>query len=461
MSLLKAERVWAAPPGGEPVVRDFSIEISAGEWVALSGPNGGGKTTLALALAGLRPLARGRIELESGTAGSPLDRRQIAVILQDPSAQLFTGTVRDELGWTALNLGFGADQVADEVKRWAQRLGLERDLSADPRTLSAGRQQLVLLGSAMVSAPRLLIADEPGAHLDDDARARVLAAIRAELARGLSVLWLTQSQRELEAADRRLWIGAEAPDRAPLDPCAGGGTPAAVDARSVVSEERSPQSPGVARVRIEPRAPASGPAIRLEHAAEFELPARGVVALLGPNAAGKSVLLAALAGLESQPQVEVDWSGPMPAPALLVSQYPERQLFQERVADELSFAAVSRGLERGATLERAARALERLDLAPGMLDRRCWDLSSGERRLIEVVAGLIAPARLLALDEPTAGLDPRRRAALAGLVRERAREGPVVLASQDLEWAEGLSTRIVWLGQGAEKGLPSLSKKTD
>jgi ABC-type multidrug transport system ATPase subunit len=96
-----------------------------------------------------------------------------------------------------------------------------------------------------------------------------------------------------------------------------------------------------------------------------------------------------------------------------------------------------------------------------MLDRRCWDLSSGERRLIEVVAGLIAPARLLALDEPTAGLDPKRRAALAGLVRERALEGPVVLASQDLEWAERLSSRLVWLGQGAEKGLPSLSKKTD
>jgi energy-coupling factor transport system ATP-binding protein len=461
MSLLKAEGVWAAPPGGEPVVRDFSIELRAGEWVALSGPNGGGKTTLALALAGLRPLVRGRIELQSGTPGSPLDRRQIAVILQDPSAQLFTGTVRDELGWTALNLGFGADPVAAEVRRWAQRLGLERDLSADPRTLSAGRQQLVLLGSAMVSAPRLLIADEPGAHLDEDTRARVLGAIRAELARGLSVLWLTQSQRELEAADRRLWIGAGPPARASVSPDAGSDSPAVSGSRHAGSEERSPGPPGWARVRIEPRAPASGPAIRLERAAEFELPARGVVALLGPNAAGKSVLLAALAGLESQAQVQLEWSGPAAAPALLVSQYPERQLFQERVADELSFAAVSRGLDRGATLARAGRALERLGLAPGMLDRRCWDLSSGERRLIEVVAGLIAPARLLALDEPTAGLDPRRRAALAGLVRERAREGPVVLASQDLDWAEGLSTRIVWLGQGAEKGLPSLSKKTD
>jgi energy-coupling factor transport system ATP-binding protein len=461
MSLLKAEGVWAAPPGGEPVVRDFSIELIAGEWVALSGPNGGGKTTLALALAGLRPLARGRIELASGTAGSPLDRRQIAVILQDPSAQLFTGSVRDEMGWTALNLGVGADQVAGAVRRWAQRLGLERDLSADPRTLSAGRQQLVLLGSAMVSAPRLLIADEPGAHLDEDARTRVLGAIRAELARGLSVLWLTQSQRELEAADRRLWIGADPPSRASIDPGAGVGSPAAAQARNAGAAEQRPESSSLARVRIEPRAPASGPAIRLDRAAEFELPARGVVALLGPNAAGKSVLLAALAGLETQAQVQLDWSGPSAAAALLVSQYPERQLFQERVADELSFAAVSRGLDRGATLDRACRALERLGLGSGMLDRRCWDLSSGERRLIEVVAGLIAPARLLALDEPTAGLDPKRRAALADLVRERALEGPVVLASQDLEWAERLSTRIVWLGQGTEKGLPSLSKKTD
>jgi energy-coupling factor transport system ATP-binding protein len=450
MSLLSALGLWAAPPGGEAVVRDFSLEIGRGEWLALSGPNGGGKTTLALALAGLRPIQKGRVTLDRALSAGPRDQRGIAVILQDPSAQLFSSTVAEELGYTARNLGAEPGAVARDVARWAARLGLEEDLSSDPRTLSAGRQQLVLLAAALVSDPRLLIADEPGAHLDAGARARVLEAVRAEVARGLAVLWLTQDAREIEAADRLIWIG-ERPLRSPMSAAA---KPAAVAPATL-------QGGDLARVRIRPRAEERGPSVRCEAAIEFGLPQTGVVALLGPNAAGKSVLLNALAGLEPAGQIEVDWRRAEGPPPILVSQYPERQLFQELVRDELAYAAVSRGIARPVALERATECLGRLDFGREMLDRRCWDLSSGERRLIEVVAGLIAPARLLALDEPSAGLDPRRREALASLIRERASSGPVALASQDRDWAAPLAASVLTLGQGAEKCLPSLSKKTD
>jgi ABC-type multidrug transport system ATPase subunit len=69
-----------------------------------------------------------------------------------------------------------------------------------------------------------------------------------------------------------------------------------------------------------------------------------------------------------------------------------------------------------------------------MLARRTWTLSTGEKRLVEVIGALIAPASLVLLDEPTAGLDPERREALAGLVALRAGIDPVLIASQDLEW---------------------------
>ena len=446
MNALSAERLWVAPPGAEPVVRDFSLEIGFGEWVALSGPNGGGKSTLALALAGLRPLARGSVTLAPRVAANSRDRRRVAVILQDPSAQLFAGSVREEIAWTALNLGVPEREAVERAERWARRLGLERDLGLEPGALSAGRQQLVLIAAALASEPLLLIADEPGAHLDDRSRERVLEAVREEVARGLSVLWLTQSEREMGAADRRLWIGAPL---AAAQSEAGGGP-----------ERRGPQG-STARMRVSLSAPERGPSIRLLAPLEITIPERGVLALLGPNAAGKSVLLSALTGLEAQPQVEVAWESDAGAPPLLVSQYPERQLFQEKVADELAYAAVSRGLSRAEVLDRAMLACQRLGLGPGILERRCWDLSSGERRLIEVVAGLIAPARLLALDEPTAGLDPGRREALASLVRERALQGPVVVAGQDPDWAQRLGAGMVRMGNEAEKGLPSISKKTD
>jgi energy-coupling factor transporter ATP-binding protein EcfA2 len=201
--------------------------------------------------------------------------------------------------------------------------------------------------------------------------------------------------------------------------------------------------------------------VRICEPLEFEIPSRGTLVFLGPNAAGKSVLLGSICGLWPHGQVETSWRGALGAPPLLVSQYPETQLFQELVRDELAFAAVSRGVPRAAALDRGLDALERLGFGVRDLERRCWDLSSGERRLIEVVAGLIAPSRLLALDEPSGGLDPARRAALADLIRERADSGPVLVASQDPAWAESLQGEVRTLGQEAEKWLPSLSKKTD
>ena len=78
--------------------------------------------------------------------GAPGERRaRLAVILQDPSSQLLQPTVREELAFSALNLGHPPDGVASEVTRWSDRLGLAGDLERDPQQLSAGRQQLVLL----------------------------------------------------------------------------------------------------------------------------------------------------------------------------------------------------------------------------------------------------------------------------------------------------------------------------
>jgi energy-coupling factor transport system ATP-binding protein len=450
MSLLAASGIWAAPPGGEPVVRGISLEIGRGEWLALSGPNGGGKTTLALALAGLRPIQRGHITMDPALAEGPHDHRRVAVILQDPSAQLFASTVGEELGYTARNLSAESSAIDQGVERWAQRLGLGDDLASDPRSLSAGRQQLVLLAAALISRPLLLIADEPGAHLDDRSRERVLEAIRSEVSSGLAVIWLTQARREIEAADRLIWIGESLAQ----------GTGPEATSRAQAAASTLPGE-AAASVRIRPSSGQRGPLIRTEAAIEFSVASRGVLALLGPNAAGKSVLLGALAGLEETEQVQIRWRDSQGPPPLLVSQYPERQIFQELVRDELAYAAVSRGMDRAAVLAEAARCLERLGFRPGTLESRCWDLSSGERRLIEVLAGLIAPARLIALDEPTAGLDSARRAALAALIRERAARGRIVLASQDRPWAEGLAESILELGQGADKCLPSLSKKTD
>jgi energy-coupling factor transport system ATP-binding protein len=437
-TLLDARELEVTPPGADhPAVRGVSLAVREGEWLALAGDNGGGKTSLLLALAGLWPHSAGTLTLDGAPFGPGRRERSaggIAVVLQDPGSQLLQPSVGEELAFTARNLGAPEDQVAREVSRWAAALGLEEDLALDPATLSAGRQQLVLLGAALAARPRLLLADEPTAHLDAAARARVRAIVRERVAAGLAVVWATQDPEELAEAGRTLRVGE--------------GTFAPPAATGPGPRGRTGAAPAsVLTLDVEPATPAEGPRVRAPGPLRIPLAPGRVCALLGPNGAGKSVLLAAAAGLVRVPQVRVRWETTPPRAPILTLQYPELQVFEDTVADELVFAAVARGLARDVALSAAVNGLRSLGFdAERTLARRTWTLSTGEKRLVEVIGALIAPAGLVLLDEPTGGVDPSRREALAGLVRGRGARDPVLVASQDTGWVERVGASVFQLG---------------
>ena len=436
MSLL-ARDLSIAPPGApEPVVRGFSLRVEPGEWVALSGANGSGKTSVALGLAGLWPASAGEVTLAGEPIARARERGAVAAVLQEPASQLLEPTVAEELAFTARNLSVPGEEIAREMRRWAACFGLEPDLGLDPRTLSAGRQQLLLIAAALIPRPRFLVADEAGAHLDDAARGRVLEELRRAVGEGLGVLWVTQEASELASADRGVTLGASP--------------------RSVPPSPAPPAHPGAIglRLRVAPWDGAPGPHVNCARPLLIEAPATGVTALTGRNGAGKSVLLSAAAGLIRLAQVEVS-PGRLEPPPIYSAQYPELQMFEERVADEVAFAAVSRGASRPDALAEAAEAFGRLGL-PGQsfLGRRSFELSAGEKRLVQAVAALVAPASAVLLDEPTAGLDPGRRAALATLVSARAARCPVLVASQDAEWLGWVGAREQPVDHGPPSGRP-------
>jgi energy-coupling factor transporter ATP-binding protein EcfA2 len=436
--MLVAQDLWARPPGApDPVVRGVSLKVAPGEWVALAGPNGGGKTTLALALAGLLPPERGELSwrggrLDSARRGDPA--APVVTLLQDPSSQLFEATLAADLALTARHLGQDEAAIRAEVERLAARFGFEDELGEPPHALSAGRQQLALIAAALVARPALLVGDEPGAHLDPAARRSALDCVAEAVAAGLAVVWVTQDPEELARAHRVVVLGEEGPwDRAPA--AAAPGLPGASDAPELLRLEVA-ASPG-----------SGGPRVRTAERFAVSVPARGVVALHGPNAGGKSVLLHAAVGLAELQQVRVRWRDRSGPPPLLVSQYPERQIFEERVADEVVHAAVCRGRPRPEALEAARVGLLELGYEPeAFLARRTWSLSGGEKRMLAVLGGLIAPATLLALDEPTGGLDPRCRDSLAKLLSRRAMEGAILIATQDPGWAAGAGASLHGVG---------------
>jgi ATP-binding cassette, subfamily B, bacterial CvaB/MchF/RaxB len=180
-----AFRYGAADPC---VLENINLDIKPGEFVAITGPSGGGKTTLLKLLLGLHPATSGTIELDGHRANSELWRAwrtQIGVVAQDD--RLLSGTIADNIAFFDPDLDMAkvqsaamAARVRDDIMRSPmQYLGLVGDMGS---TLSGGQRQRVLLARALYRQPSMLFLDEGTANLDEATE----EAIADLIAKGLS-----------------------------------------------------------------------------------------------------------------------------------------------------------------------------------------------------------------------------------------------------------------------------------
>lgn len=180
--------------GADLVLDGVSLQVAAGEGVALLGANGAGKTTLTRLAMALRHPGAGRV-LTAGrdTAGrQPEDLADVAgYLFQHPEAQLFARTVHAEVAFGPERLGWHPVRIVTAVEGVLSELGLESLAARHPYDLPGPTRRLVALAAALVAAPRLLILDEPTAGLDRAARARVAEAVLARRAAGTAVLAVT------------------------------------------------------------------------------------------------------------------------------------------------------------------------------------------------------------------------------------------------------------------------------
>jgi len=413
-------------PGRIPAVRDLSLEIEAGQVVALLGPSGSGKSTLLRALAGLVPhfhggTFSGRVVvggLDTRTHGPADLAGTVASVFQDPEDQIVMTRVENEVAFGLENLGVPPAQIWPRTHASLAEVGAAHLAERRTVELSGGELQRVCLASALALEPQLLLLDEPTSQLDTEGADAFL--VHVEQARCAVVLSEQRVDRALAIADRVIMMeeGRIVLD-APID-----------DARAWLTTRRPRYAGGLTALDPRQQPPVGAPLVRLDEVGfsygsgpdvlrgESLLVHRGeIVALEGPNGSGKTTLSKIAAGLLQPGSGTMNREGR----ATYLSQEPGRHLVRETALDEVAL-----GVNGDEAL--AAAALERFGLSFATC-RHPRDLSSGERERLAIASVSVSEPDLLVLDEPTRGIDPDRKAALSEWLVEQAESGRGVLVA--------------------------------
>jgi energy-coupling factor transport system ATP-binding protein len=488
---------YAYPHSARPALEDMSLEVAPGEFVLLAGRSASGKSTLLKAACGLVPhFHGGEIEgevqvadLDAIAAGPGELAAAVGYLSQDPETQVVSTTVAAEI---ELPLEMRGDEPADRaraVEEVALALAIPHLLARTVDTLSGGELQRVALAAALVTRPRLILLDEPTSQLDPVAGDELIWLLRRLNEEwGVAVLLAEHRlERCLAAADRVVAMesGGISFDGAPADflawargadpaletPAArlfslAGIDPLPVGVRDARQTLRGmgfgpPHGEGGGRVPdphpSDPALEAKGLWVELDRGEDPRDVLKGIeltirpgerIALMGRNGAGKSTLLRTAAGLHTPVagKIEVD-------SIALLTQNPGDYLVRERVGDELP------GDEGGAAL-RVVGLEDKVDADPR-------DLSGGERQRLALaiaLAGRMDGEHLpdvVALDEPTRGMDHARKDELVALIARLAGDvdfvahestkstrAAVLVATHDVEFASSFAERVVLLGDG-------------
>jgi energy-coupling factor transport system ATP-binding protein len=197
----------------QPALREISLNIRAGEWLAVIGANGSGKSTLARQINGLLLPESGEVTVDGmstqDAAGLWQIRTQVAFVFQNPDNQIVATTVEEDIAFGLENIGLPSEKIEERVNYALDITGLQELRTKEPHLLSGGEKQRVAIAGALAMNSCYLVLDEPTSMLDPSLRRQVIETLQymhKEL--GMTIIYITNIMDEAILAERIVVLSA-------------------------------------------------------------------------------------------------------------------------------------------------------------------------------------------------------------------------------------------------------------
>ncbi|TCR79544.1 ATP-binding cassette domain-containing protein [Rhizobium sp. BK376] len=459
--------------GGTVAVSDVSIELRAGEVLALLGENGAGKSTCVKVLAGVHRPDMGSIVIggQQRRFSSPLEAQHAGVAVMHQHPGLFPDLSIAEnlfIGQTGASWKLDHGSMQAEAARLLKTVGLDADVSQPLGKLRTSEQQLVEVARALSLDARVLIMDEPTAALSQREVERLFAVVGSLRQRGVAMMFVGHRMDEIYRVSDRIAVLRD-------------GRLVGTELTADLSRERAIQMMvGRALDGLYPRHTSAPGSVVLKvdglsrsstfDDISFELKAGEILGFGGLVGSGRTEIARVLFGIDrpTAGSIAVDgrvvhFSSASEAMEQGIAYVSEDRIGQSLVMDFsiLNNASLTvldkatRGgmMSRSKELRLAEPFLDRLRLRFSSYEQPVTSLSGGNQQKVVVSKWLATKPRILILDEPTQGIDVQAKADVHAMMADLASQGmAIILISSELPELLGMSDRMIVLREGHISG---------
>lgn len=491
------------------VLKNLNLTVPQGQFLAVLGHNGCGKSTLAKHFNAILTPTEGKVivdGIDTADEDRLFDVRQtVGMVFQNPDNQLVATIVEEDVAFAPENLGVPPEEIRQRVDSALKQVDMYEYREHAPHQLSGGQKQRIAIAGIIAMQPRCIVMDEPTAMLDPKGRREVMQTIkRLNKEKGITVILITHYMEEAAQADRVVVmdkgriimddipqkvfsreeeleaVGLDVPQVTELaNKLRKGGVDISPEiiyeqqcAEAIAALPKKGRLHLPQRVQLDERKKdtdgiieTKGLTYKYSVGTPFEKTAVDHVSLsvkkgefvgiIGHTGSGKSTLIQHLNGLIKPTSGEVLIDGAdiwgkgadirnIRFKVGIVFQYSEHQLFEDTVEKDIAYGPKNMGLSDEEINRRVNEAAEIMGITH-LLQRSPFELSGGQQRRAALAGVLAMDPEVLILDEPAAGLDPKGRDKILGMIKHYHEKSgkTILLVSHSMEDIVKYATKVL------------------